>query len=153
MSTMDLAGFTDADATRTIVRALRLLGVMTVIAAPLVAWKMGWQSGALLAVGAAISAAGLWKWLRLMTLLVARMEVPGANGGTTADTPEAEGKRPAAMGSVLLGFFLTLGLMMAALYGSLKALDGSVYALFAGLGMGIVALTVEALRLVKAWTV
>jgi hypothetical protein len=54
---------------------------------------------------------------------------------------------------VLVGFFLTLGLMLVVLYGSLKFLNGSVYALFAGLGMGIVALTVEALRLVKAWTV
>jgi len=138
---MNLAGFTDADATRTIVRALRLLGIMTLIAAPVVAWKMGWQSGALLVAGAAISAAGLWKWLRLMTVVIARMDA--SEGGTPA--------KP--MGSVLIGFFATLGLMLVVLYGSLKLLDGSVYALFAGLGMGIVALSVEALRLAKAWTV
>jgi hypothetical protein len=57
------------------------------------------------------------------------------------------------MGRVLAGFFLTLGLSLVALYVSLKYLDGSVYALAAGLGMGVFALTFEGLRLVKAWTV
>jgi len=44
-------------------------------------------------------------------------------------------------------------LMLGGLYVSLKFLDGSVYALAAGLAMGVFALTFEALRLVKAWTV
>ena len=57
------------------------------------------------------------------------------------------------MAPVLLGFFLRLGVAVAVLYVSLKYLDGSVYALAAGLGMGVFALTIEALRLVKAWTV
>lgn len=148
--------FSDQDATRTIIRALRLLGILTLIAAPAVAWKMGWQSGALLVAGSFISAAGLWKWLRLMTVVMERMD----SGATATEAGEgaAAGTRTSAkkvrpMGTVLTGFFLTLGLMLAVLYGSLKLLDGSVYALFAGLGLGIVALTVEALRLVKAWTV
>lgn len=149
MSEFNLAGFTDADATRTIVRAIRTLAVMAVLAAPLVWWKMGWQSAALLVVGAAISAAGLWKWLRLMTLVIARMDA----AGTTVGSEGADTRPPQAMSTVLLGFFLTLGLMLAALYGSLKLLDGSVYALFLGLGLGIVALSIEALRLAKAWTV
>jgi hypothetical protein len=138
---VNLQGFTDADATNVIVRALRLLAVMALIGGAVTWWKMGWPSAALLGCGALISAAGLWKWLRLMTVVIERMDTAG-------DT------RPVKpMGSLLLGFFLTLGLMLAVLYGSLKLLDGSVYALFAGLGMGIVALTVEALRVAKAWTV
>ncbi len=40
--TMD--SFTDADFRRTMWSALRLLAVITVVAAPLVWWKMGWQS-------------------------------------------------------------------------------------------------------------
>ena len=36
---------------------------------------------------------------------------------------------------------------------SLKLLNGSVYALAAGLALGVFALTVEGLRLMKAWTV
>ena len=57
------------------------------------------------------------------------------------------------MGLVLSGFFLRLGLTVVLLYVSLKYLNGSVWALAAGLGLGVFALTVEGLRLMKAWTV
>ena len=138
---LPIDGFTDEDSRRVILRALRLLAVVTAVAVPVVWWKMSWQSAVLLLVGASISAAGLWKWLRLMSLVMAKM-----------DTAEGDGMaRP--MGRVLAGFFLTLGLSLAALYVSLKYLDGSVYALAAGLAMGVFALTFEGLRLVKAWTV
>ena len=40
------------------------------------------------------------------------------------------------MALVLLGFFLRLGLTVVVLYVSLKYLNGSVYALAAGLGLG-----------------
>jgi hypothetical protein len=63
------------------------------------------------------------------------------------------GAKPQPMGRVLAGFFLRLGLVMLVAYVSLKYLHGSVYALAAGLGMGVLALTFESLRLVKAWTV
>jgi hypothetical protein len=129
---------TDADFKRTIWSALRLVVVVAVVAAPLVWWKMGWQSAVLLVVGAAISGSGLFEWLRLMTAVMVRMD-----GGEKA--------RP--MGLVLFGFFLRLGLTVVALYVSLKFLNGSVYALAAGLALGVFALTVEGLRLMKAWTV
>jgi len=139
-----LAEFTDADATRTIMRSLRLLAVMVVIATPVLAWKLGWQTAVLFLVGSAISGASLWKWLRLMVAALARMEVP-ADGVAPAPV------RP--MASVLVGFFLTLGGSVVALYVSLRYLEGSVYALAAGLALGVFALVIEALRLVKAWTV
>jgi hypothetical protein len=134
--TMD--SFTDADFKRTMLSALRLLALITVVAAPLVWWKLGWQSSALLLVGAAISGSGLWEWLRLMTAVMVRMDAGGK-------------ARP--MGMVLLGFFLRLGLTVVLLYVSLKVLNGSVYALAAGLALGVFALTIEGLRLMKAWTV
>jgi len=133
-----LDGFSDDDFRRTMLRALRLLAVVTVVALPVVWWKLGWQSAVLLLVGSTISGSGLWEWLRLMTAVMARMDA----GGQT---------RP--MGLVLAGFFLRLGLTVVVLYVSLKFLDGSVYALAAGIGLGIFALSFEALRLVKAWTV
>jgi hypothetical protein len=136
-----LSNFSDDDAKRVVSRSLRLLIVVTVLAVPFVWWKMGWQSALLLAVGAAISGAGLWKWLRLMSVVIVRMDTNGGDG------------KAHPMGSVLAGFFITLVLMLAALYVSLKFLDGSVYALAAGLAMGVFALTFEALRLVRAWTV
>ena len=131
-------GFSDEDFRRTVLRALRLLAILTVVGLPVVWWKLGWQSAVLLLSGSAISGSGLWEWLRLMTAVMARMDVGG----------EA---RP--MGLVLAGFFLRLGLTIVVLYVSLKFLDGSVYALAAGIGLGIFALSFEALRLVKAWTV
>jgi hypothetical protein len=133
-----MESFSDADFKRTILSALRLLVVITVVAAPLVWWKVGWQSAVLLLVGALISGSGLFEWLRLMTAVMVRMD-----GGGKA--------KP--MGLILFGFFLRLGLTVVLLYVSLKILNGSVYALAAGLALGVFALTVEGLRLMKAWTV
>lgn len=135
---ISLADFSDEDVRRVMLRALRLMLIIAVLAGAVIWWKMGWQSAALLAVGAAISGSGLWEWLRLMSAVIARMD-----GGDRA--------RP--MGMVLTGFFLRLGLAIALLYVSLRFLDGSVYALVAGLALGVFALTFEALKMVKAWTV
>jgi hypothetical protein len=136
LKTMD--SFTDADFRRTMWSALRLLAVITVVAAPPIWWKMGWQSAVLLLVGTLISGSGLFEWLRLMTAVMARMD---------------EGGQARPMGMVLFGFFLRLGLTVVLLYVSLKLLNGSVYALAAGLALGVFALMVEGLRLMKAWTV
>jgi hypothetical protein len=129
---------TDADFKRTIWSALRLVLVAVLVAAPLVWWKMGWQSAVLLVVGAVISGSGLFEWLRLMTAVMVRMD---------------GGERARPMGMVLFGFFLRLGLTVVLLYVSLKFLNGSVYALAGGLALGVFALSVEGLRLMKAWTV
>ena len=129
--------FTDADFRRAILRALRLLVIVTMVSLPGVWWRFGWRSAALLAVGAAISGSGLYEWLRLMTAVMVRMD-----GGMAA--------RP--MGLVLTSFFLRLFGAIAVLYVSLKFLNGSVYALAFGLAMGVFALSVEGLRLVNSWT-
>jgi hypothetical protein len=130
--------FSDADFKRTIMNALRLLGILAAIAAPALWWKLGWKSAVLLLVGVTISGSGLWEWLRLMTAVMVRMDA---------------GAEAKPLGMVLLGFFLRLGLTVVLLYVSLKFLDGSVYALAAGLGLGVFCLTVEGVRLMKAWTV
>ena len=134
----EMASFSDEDFRRTILRALRLLAVVTVVVAPILWWKLGWQSAVLLLVGAAISGSGLFEWLRLMTAVMARMD---------------SGGKAKPMGMVLVGFFLRLGLTVVLLYVSLKVLNGSVYALAGGLALGVFALSVEGLRLMKAWTV
>ena len=130
--------FTDEDFKRTMVGAIRLMGIAAIVVSPLLWWKLGWQSALLFLVGALISGSGLWEWLRLMTAVMARMDM----GGTA---------RP--MGMILVGFFLRLGLTVVVLYVSLKTLDGSVFALAGGLALGVFALSVEGLRLMKAWTV
>jgi hypothetical protein len=135
-----LEEFTDADFRRTILGAIRLLTIVTGIGALLLWMKLGWQSAALLVVGAAISGSGLWEWLRLMTAVMVQMDAK----------PEVK-TRP--MGRILFGFFLRLGLTLVILYVSLKVLNGSVFALAAGLGLGVFCLSIEGIRLMKAWTV
>lgn len=138
MTLKALENFSDADFRLTMLRALRLLAIITVAGALIIGLKLGWPSAGLLVVGAAISGSGLYEWLRLMTAVMARMD-----GGGQA--------KP--MGLLLAGFFLRLGLTIVLLYVSLKVLDGSVYALAAGLALGVFSLSVEGLRLMKAWTV
>jgi hypothetical protein len=89
-------------------------------------------------IGAAISAASLWEWLRLMTAVMERMDA----GGT-----------PRPVGMILVGFFLRLGATVLVLYASLRYLNGTVFALAAGLGLGVLSLTIEAIRLMKRWTI
>jgi hypothetical protein len=133
-----IAKYSDEDVRRSVLTAVKIVVVVTVVALPLVWWKAGWSSAVLLLVGAAISGSGLWEWRKLMTSMMAYMDAGGV-------------AKP--MASVLIGFFLRLGAAVAVLYVSLKYLDGSVYALAAGLGMGVLALTIEGIRLAKAWTV
>jgi hypothetical protein len=130
--------FSDADARATMLRSIRVLAVLAAIAAAVTAWKMGWRSAVLLLVGAGISGSGLWEWTRLMSAVMERME---------------EGAKGRPMGLVLTGFFLRLGLSIVVLYVSLKFLHGSVIALALGLGLGVISLTFEAIKLVRAWTV
>jgi hypothetical protein len=127
-------GLTDADVHRAMVASIRLLGVLASLAAAAFWWGKGWQSALLLVIGAIISASSLWEWLRLMTAMNAQMD---------------SGQTPRPMGLILFGFFTRLLLTVVVLYVSLKYLHGTVLALAAGLGLGLVSLSVEAMRLLK----
>ena len=129
---------TDADFRRTMLASLRLLAVLCVAVTAGFWWRAGWRSGVLVVIGAVISAASLWEWLRLMTAVNRQMDAAGA----------AAGQKP-GMGLVLVGFFARLGLTVVVLYASLKYLNGSAFGLAAGLGLGVLALTIEALKLLK----
>jgi hypothetical protein len=135
---LSLAAFTDADFRATILRALRIVAAATVVGIPLAWWKLGWPSAALLAIGALISGSGLYEWLRLMAAVAVRMD---------STAPPAK-----PLTGVLTTFFLRLILAVAVLYVSLKFLHGSVFALIAGLALGVAALSIEGLRLVRSWT-
>ena len=131
-------GLTDGDVRGAMLSSIRLLVVFAVVTALIFWWKSSWQSALLVFIGAAISAASLWEWQRLMTAVNERMDA---------------GKNPRPMGRILVGFFARLGLTIVVLYVSLKYLNGTAFALAAGLGLGVLALTVEALRLLKRTTV
>jgi hypothetical protein len=139
-----LGSFTDADATAAIGRAVRTVLILAAVGVVIAFLKGGWRSAALLLVGAAISASGLWEWKRLMAALMARME--------PAEGEHIVGARRPSIGIVLVGFFLRLFVVVAVLYVSLRYLNGSVLALAAGLAMGVIALTIEGLRLLRNGT-
>ena len=136
--TNSIGEFKDEDFRSMMLRAMRLIAVLAAVLTPLLWWKSGWQTAALLWVGAGISAIGLWKWLRLAMAVMQRMDAGGQ-------------ARP--MAGVLLWFFAQLAGAFVVLYVSLKFLNGSVYALVGGLGLGAIALSIEGFRAMKAWTV
>jgi hypothetical protein len=128
------SGLTDADVRNTMLASIRLLLVLSAVAAALFWWRANWQSAVLLIVGSAISMTSLWEWLRLMTAMNQQMDA---------------GATPRPMGMIVLGFVGRLALTVAVLYVSLKYLQGTVFALAAGLGLGLVSLVFEASRLLK----
>lgn len=134
--------FSDADFKRTIWSALRMVAIAVAVGVPLFGWKLGWPSAVLFIVGALISGSSLFEWLRLMTAVMSRMD---SSSATSAPV------RPLA--PVLIGFFLRLAIAVVLLYGSLKFVHGSAYALIAGLALGVLALSVEGVRLLRSWTV
>jgi len=97
----------------------------------------GWQSALLFLVGALIAAMGLYETKRLMLAVLSRFN---------------EGRKGKPVGGVLIWFFLRLILAGVVLYVSLRSLEGSVYALCAGLGLAVVALMIESIRLLRTWT-
>jgi hypothetical protein len=130
-------GLTDADVRHAVLASIRLLLVLSVVAAALFWWRLNWQSAVLVIVGSAISLTSLWEWLRLMTAMNQRMD---------------SGQSPRPMGMILFGFFARLALTVVVLYVSLKFLHGTVLALATGLGLGLVSLSIEAFRLLKRTT-
>jgi hypothetical protein len=129
--------FTEQDLKTTLNHALRWLAILAVVGAVVTWAAAGWQSGALFLIGAAVAGAGLHESKRLMLAVLSRFNQGG------------QGKPVAG---VLVWFFLRLIVAGVVLYVSLRSLDGSVYALCAGLGLAVVALTIESIRLLRAWT-
>ena len=132
-----LSDFTEQDLKRTLTRAMGWVGGLGAIGAVAVWLSLGWRSAVLFAVGAAIAATGLYESQRLMLAVLSRFD---------------QGRQAKPIGGVLVWFFLRLILAAAVLYVSLKSLEGSVYALCAGLGLAVVALTIESVRLLREWT-
>jgi ATP synthase I chain len=128
------ANFTDADLKAAFRRAFMTTAILGLVLASVLAIRSGWQTGALLLAGAIVSATGLWEWQRMVALVNARLD----NQKTTSTA------------RVVTMFFLRLLIAGGILYGSLKCFHGSIYALVAGLGLAVLALTIEAVRLVMS---
>lgn len=115
-------------------RAMRNTAIFGGLPALAVGFASNWRNGVMLAVGAAISAASIWEWLRLARLINARLD---------------RQKRAMRGGVVVLFFLLRLGLFAGVIYGSLKFLHGSAVALLCGLALAVTTVGWEGLRLLR----
>ncbi|WP_419806502.1 hypothetical protein [Terriglobus sp.] len=153
VATVPPSPYTQAQASHSLERAVWLVLGFAVVGAP-IAWLLrGWQSAALLLVGAAISASGLYEWRRLMAALMHRMDAQDAVQAQLPKPVPLEDRKAPSIGFAVAGFIVRLGVVIVVLYVSLKYLHGSVIALAAGLSMGVFALLVEGLRLLRSGTI
>jgi O-antigen/teichoic acid export membrane protein len=129
-----LAELTDAGLQALLKRAIRMTAVIGALAV-LVLWiAAGWRNAAMLATGTAISAASISEWRRLIRFLNSKLDRKQAPRGTIVS---------------MVFFVLRLTVFAAVIYGSLKYLRGSVAALLCGLGLAVMAMVWEALRLLR----
>jgi hypothetical protein len=127
--------FTDADLKAAMRRAIRFTAILGVVGAVALTLAAGWQTAALFVAGALVSATGLYEWRQLIGVINAKLDNQRA---------------PRATGFTVTMFFLRLGIAGLIIYASLRYLHGSLYALVAGLGLAVIALTVEAVRLLRS---
>jgi hypothetical protein len=132
--THPIAGLTDAALNAMLKRAMRLTAILGALLAAIVWIATGWRDAAMLAVGAAISAASILEWQRLIRLFNARMDMQ---------------KTPRGAVTVVTFFLLRLIIFAGVIYGSLKCFQGSTIALLFGLSLSIAAMMWEALRLLR----
>ena len=128
------ASMTDDDLREMLRRALRTVVVLGLLLFLVFTFTLGWQTGLLELAGALISYTGIREWRNLALAIFAKLD-------------NQQSARP--MGRTLVMFFLRLAVVAAILYVSLRCLHGSVYALVAGIGLAVVALSFEALRLLR----
>jgi hypothetical protein len=134
--------FGDQDLRALLNRALRIVVIAVLVGIPVIWIAWGWRSMLLFLVGGAIAATGILEWRQLMSAVLVRLALPGAE--TAA--------KPRPLGPVLFWFFLRLAVAAAVLYVSLRSLDGKVFALLLGIALAVLALFVEAIRLFRGWS-
>lgn len=115
-------------------RALWITIVLGLLAAVAVTLGSNWRNGAMLATGAAISAASILEWRHLVRVFSARMD---------------KQRMPGSAAVVVTFFVLRLAIFAGVIYGSLKCFQGSVVALLCGLGLAVMSVGWEVIRLLR----
>jgi hypothetical protein len=115
-------------------RALWITIVLGVLGSGAVALGSNWRNGAMLLTGAAISAASILEWRHLVRVFNARMD---------------KLRTPASAAAVVIFFVLRLAIFAGVIYGSLKCFQGSVVALLCGLGLAVMSVGWEVIRLLR----
>jgi hypothetical protein len=132
--TSPVAGLTDQALQALLKRAIRDTLILGLAATLALFFASGWRNAAMFVVGALISSASILEWQRLIRLLNDRLD---------------QAKSPRGAGAVVVFFMIRLAVFAAAIYGSLKCFQGSAIALLCGLGLAMIAMAWEALRLLK----
>jgi uncharacterized membrane protein len=115
-------------------RALRLILALGVIFSVVLWMATNWRTAAMLATGAAISAASTLEWGRLVHFINAKLE---------------KKQNPPGAAIAVLFLIIRLAVFAGAIYVSLRWIKGSAIALFFGLGLALLATVWEALRLLR----
>jgi hypothetical protein len=115
-------------------RALWITIVLGVLGAGAVTLGSNWRNGAMLLTGAAISAASILEWRHLVRVFSARLD---------------KQRTPGSAAVVVTFFVLRLAVFAGVIYGSLKCFHGSVVALLCGLGLAVMSVGWEIIRLLR----
>jgi hypothetical protein len=134
LNDLTAANLTDEDLSRMLSISIRNTLILALIFASLLALVKNWQTGLLLLIGGLISASGILEWKRLIRALNSRLD--NKKSGHT-------------LGRVAVLFLVRLLIAAGVLYGSLKFLHGSPFALVGGLGLAVIALTFQAIQLLR----
>ena len=132
--THPIVELTQADLDAMLRRALRNTLILGLVASLTVLIGAEWRSAGMLMTGTLISAASIWEWQRLVRVINARMD---------------KQKTPTSAPVVIIFFVLRLTVFAGGIYGSLKCFHGSVVALLCGLGLAVLTIGWEALRLLR----
>jgi len=128
------AGLTDAGLEALLQRAIRNILIFGLLASFVLWIASGWRNAAMLATGTGISAASIFEWRRLVRFITAKLD---------------KKQVPRTAGLAVILFMLRLIVFAGAIYGSLKCFQGSVVALLCGLGLAVLAMVWEAVRLLR----
>jgi uncharacterized membrane protein len=125
---------TDADLEALLRRAIWITVIVGVLAALALWIASGWRNAAMMVSGAAISTASIYEWRRLVRFITAKLD----NKQTPRGAPVA-----------VVFFLFRLIVFAAVIYGSLICFRGSGLALLCGLALAVVAISWEAVRLLR----
>jgi uncharacterized membrane protein len=115
-------------------RALRLILALGVIFSVILWMATNWRTAAMLAMGAAVSAASTLEWGRLVHFINAKLD---------------KKENPPGAAIAVLFLIIRLAVFAGAIYVSLRWIKGSAIALLFGLGLALLATLWEALRLLR----
>jgi hypothetical protein len=132
--THPIEGLTDEALQALLKRAIRVTLILGLIVSLILLAASGWRNAAMFATGAVISGASILEWQRLIRLFNSKLD---------------QKKTPKGAATVVGFFMIRLIVFAAAIYGSLKCFQGSTIALLCGLGLAVIAIAWEALRLLK----